>query len=190
MQQAWSNIDSGLVTVGAASVVKAVTKVVACKSRSQSVYRLFESVLTEVLGAVDGHSEYMLCEPAECPNCGASITEYTLVRCEGEWEASTSTQSFGELGSTECDKTNIIFIDDTLLSEAQAFISGCEHCDPNAEMAFDYILDAVTQSEPTTTEYVMCRPPKCPCCHRDVTEKTLVVSRPSGCSDSTIPDYQ
>ena len=36
--------------------------------------------------------------------------------------------------------------------------------------------DAVTGCDPAVTEYVMSQPAKCPGCHRDVTEKTLVIA--------------
>jgi hypothetical protein len=70
----------------------------------------------------------------------------------------------------------IILITDTVLRRAQNLIAFCEHCDPeNSEFLFDNILDRVTGSDPTKTEYLLEVPAKCPNCRRDVFEKTLVV---------------
>ena len=63
---------------------------------------------------------------------------------------------------------------EAFVREAEASISGCAQCSHGAELTFDYILDEVTNCDPTLTEYVICRPAKCPRCHGDVTEKTLV----------------
>jgi len=72
------------VALGEASVEKAQMRVVACQSCSPSVSRAFGSVLTEVLGATALATEYLVCAPAQCPNCGQPIDERTMVRCEGE----------------------------------------------------------------------------------------------------------
>jgi len=164
-----------LVTVGAASVLKAQSKVVACQACSPSVSRPFGSVLTEVLaGASVPGLEYMICAPAECPNCGGTIVENTLVRCEGERnEDATPTYADYE---TSWEETNVILVDESVLTEAASFISGCEQCVPYAEMTFDYILDAVTERDPSSTEYVLCHAAKCPRCHEEVTEKTFVIA--------------
>jgi hypothetical protein len=158
-----------LVAVGEPSILKALRRVAACQSCGESVSRPFSSVLSEVLGATGPSSEYVVCVPARCPSCAQPIIENTLVRCEGD--APNAALYFGQCW----EENKVVLINETLLSEAQAFISGCEHCcDPSAEIAFDYILDALTECDPTITEYVMCRPAKCSRCHHEVTEKTLV----------------
>ena len=43
-----------------------------------------------------------------------------------------------------------------------------------AESPFDVILDRITGSDPSATDYVLESPAKCPNCHRDVLEKTLI----------------
>jgi hypothetical protein len=173
MTQKSATAGSPLVALGEASILKAQNRVVACQGCSASVSRPFGSVLAEILGASTPLSEYLLCAPAQCPNCDLPIVESTLVRCEGEIGEAT-TVAVGDL--TPCsDDVNVILINERLLSEAQAFISGCERCSVNAEMTFDYILDAVTGHDPSMTEYVMCRPATCPRCCREVTEKTRVV---------------
>jgi len=37
-----------------------------------------------------------------------------------------------------------------------------------------FILDRVTGSDPSVTDYVLEQPAKCPNCHRDICEKTLM----------------
>jgi hypothetical protein len=43
-----------------------------------------------------------------------------------------------------------------------------------AEIPFDNILDRVTGSDPSVTDYVLESPAKCPNCRREILEKTLV----------------
>jgi hypothetical protein len=57
----------------------------------------------------------------------------------------------------------------------ERLIESCEHCNPEgAEIPFDNILDRVTGSDPSVTDYILESPAKCPNCRRDVLEKTLV----------------
>jgi hypothetical protein len=175
MREKVVTIGIELVAVGGASIQKAQKRVAACQSCSASVSRPFSSIIIEVLGAAGPISEYVLCAPARCPNCAQPIVENTLVRCEGELEddAPNAPLDFGRCWD---ENNNVVLINEAILSEAQASISGCEHCDASAGIAFDYILDAVTKCESTITEYVMCRAAKCPRCHHEVTEKTLVAA--------------
>jgi len=75
-------------------------------------------------------------------------------------------------GSVE--DVHIFLVDGPVLSEGLSWVSGCEHCSEYALIRFDYILDALTGADPTT-EYIMCRPPRCPRCRLRITEKTRVV---------------
>jgi hypothetical protein len=72
-------------------------------------------------------------------------------------------------------ETNVVLIDEETMVEAQALITACEHCDERAEMAFDYLLDALTGCDPSQTEYLMCRRAHCPSCFREITEKDLII---------------
>ncbi len=163
-----------LVTVGEASILKAQARVIACQECSPAVSRSFSSILTEVLGATSPVTEYVMCAQAHCPNCGQLIEENTLVRCEGERDEPTAT------GCKEYEPvwedTDVILVDQAVLAQAQAFITGCEQCVPYAEMTFDYILDEVTHRDPATTEYVLCRAARCPRCSGEVTEKTFIIA--------------
>jgi hypothetical protein len=69
----------------------------------------------------------------------------------------------------------IVLVDDTVLRKAQNLIAFCQYCDrESAEFPFDLLLDRVTGSDPTRTDYILEAPAKCPNCRRDVLEKTLV----------------
>jgi hypothetical protein len=71
--------------------------------------------------------------------------------------------------------TNIVLLSESQIIEAEDFVVGCEQCAAHAEISFDYLLDALTGSDPSSTEYLMPRPAKCPQCLGDVTEKTLII---------------
>lgn len=72
------------------------------------------------------------------------------------------------------EETNIILVDEGVLREAVEWVSGCEQCETGALHSFDYILDATTGADPTTTEYILFRPVMCPQCSGHITEKTRV----------------
>ena len=50
-------------------------------------------------------------------------------------------------------------------------IAGCEACSETAEIPFDNILDRVTGSDPSVTDYIFEEPAKCPRCRHDILEK-------------------
>ena len=68
----------------------------------------------------------------------------------------------------------VVLIDVTTLRNAERLIESCEHCNPDAEIPFDAMLDRVTGSDPPVTDYILESPAKCPRCFRDIIEKTLV----------------
>jgi len=53
-------------------------------------------------------------------------------------------------------------------------IDGCEACSEAAQMPFDYVLDDLTGSDPSVTDYMLEAPAKCLQCGCSITEKTLV----------------
>jgi hypothetical protein len=116
-----------------------------------------------------------LCAPARCPNCSEHIIENTLVRCVGEVDEEFAIGEDREFDPA-LEDSDVVLVDESVLREAQGFVAGCGQCYPSAEMTFDYILDEVTGCDPTSTEYVLCHPAKCPRCAREITEKTLVVA--------------
>ena len=70
---------------------------------------------------------------------------------------------------------NVVLINASTLHEAERLLEPCEHCNPEgAEIPFDNILDRVTGSDPSVTDYVLEQPAKCPSCRREILEKTLI----------------
>ena len=69
----------------------------------------------------------------------------------------------------------VILVDAPILRKAERLIESCEHCnEDDAQIPFDNILDRVTGSDPSVTDYVLELPAKCPNCRREILEKTLV----------------
>jgi hypothetical protein len=157
---------SELIAVGQASMLKALNGVSGCQACDKTSWVRFETVLQSALGK-RSDMEYFLCCPAECPNCAAPILESTLVRLG----------SFPACLELLPQQTDVVFVDEPTLLEAQSFITGCQHCGPErAEFGFDQILDNITGCDPTVTEYVICHAARCPRCDREVMEKTLVIA--------------
>jgi len=78
------------------------------------------------------------------------------------------------------EQQNVVLINTATLQKAERLIESCEYCNPEgAEIPFDNILDRVTGSDPSMTDYIPETPGKCPrCCHQ-INEKTLV--EPNDC---------
>ena len=73
------------------------------------------------------------------------------------------------------EEQNIILVPVATLLQAERFIESCEFCNPDVpDIAFDNILDELTGSDPTVTDYLLETPAMCPHCHREINEKTLV----------------
>ena len=69
----------------------------------------------------------------------------------------------------------MITIDAAVVCAPEKLIESCEHCNPEgAAIPFDVVLDRVTASDPSVTDYVLEEPAKCPHCRREILEKTLV----------------
>jgi hypothetical protein len=73
------------------------------------------------------------------------------------------------------EQHRILLVRAFIVRKADWRIESCEHCNPEgAELPFADILNQVTGSDPSVTDYLLERPAKCPNCRRDVLEKTLV----------------
>ena len=73
------------------------------------------------------------------------------------------------------EEQQVVLIDAETLRQAENLIESCEQCNMvGAEIPFDAILDRVTGSDPSVTDYVLEQPAKCPIYKRDILEKTLV----------------
>jgi hypothetical protein len=72
-------------------------------------------------------------------------------------------------------RQNIIVIASSTLCQAQQLVESCEYCNwTGAEIPFDWILDEITGSDSTVTDYIREAAAKCPNCRREIYEKTLV----------------
>jgi hypothetical protein len=73
------------------------------------------------------------------------------------------------------EEQQVVLIDAETLRKAEKLIESCAHCNPEgAEIPFDNILDRVTRSDPSVTDYVLATPAKCPNCRREILEKSLI----------------
>ena len=73
------------------------------------------------------------------------------------------------------ERQNVTLIETVTLGEAERLIESCEACNPkSAQIPFDYILDQVTGSDPSLTDYILEEPAKCPDCRGEILEKTLI----------------
>ena len=73
------------------------------------------------------------------------------------------------------EQQNVILVDAATLRESEKRIESCERCHPDdADIPFDWILDRVTGSDPSVTDYILEEPAKCPNCRREILEATLL----------------
>ena len=70
------------------------------------------------------------------------------------------------------EQQNVVLVSAGTLCEAERLIESCEGCNPEgAEIPFDNILDRVTGSDPSVTDYILAAPAECPNCRRDIFRK-------------------
>src|SRR5215471_18435793 len=75
----------------------------------------------------------------------------------------------------EIERQIIVLVETATLRQAERLIESCEYCnEEGAEIPFDIILDRVTGSDPTVTDYILEEPAKCPHCRREIFDKTLI----------------
>jgi hypothetical protein len=113
----------------------------------------------------------VVCQPAKCPNCTGEETDSLAVPAPDE----DGCPPVLEYYDPPTDETEVVLIDTSTLGQAQERIARCEYCTSDAELTFDYILDAVTGCDPTVTQYVLCAPARCPYCFHEINEKSLVI---------------
>jgi len=78
-----------------------------------------------------------------------------------------------ESGVTQ-KETTVVLVDEPIVAESEQWLISCENCAKHPVISFVYLLDALTGCEPSETEYLMCRPARCPRCNGNVCETTLV----------------
>ena len=64
----------------------------------------------------------------------------------------------------------VVLVERSMIRKAERLIESCERCNPEAEIPFDWILDRITGSDPSVTDYLLEAPAGCPTCHRDILE--------------------
>jgi hypothetical protein len=75
------------------------------------------------------------------------------------------------------EEQNIVFVEAATARRAAKLVESCEQRNAaDAEIPFDHLLDRITGSDPSVTDYILAEPAKCPRCFRELTEKTLVES--------------
>jgi hypothetical protein len=72
------------------------------------------------------------------------------------------------------EEQNIVLIYVATVQKAQRMISSCEACSNDAEIPFESILDRLTGSDPSVTDYILETPATCLQCGAEINEKTLV----------------
>ena len=72
------------------------------------------------------------------------------------------------------EQQNVVPVDASTLQKAQRMVGGCEACSEDAELPFENILDRLTGSDPTVTDYFLEAPTRCLQCGAEIHQKTLV----------------
>jgi len=73
------------------------------------------------------------------------------------------------------EQQNVVLVNAATLQQAEKLIESCEACNPEgAEIPVDAVLDRVTGSDPSVTDYILESGAQCPNCGRVILEKTLV----------------
>jgi hypothetical protein len=68
------------------------------------------------------------------------------------------------------EQQNVVMIDAATLQKAQRLLTGCEACSEDVEIPFDNILDRLTGSNPSVTDYLLEVPTKCLQCGTEINE--------------------
>ena len=76
--------EKNVVLIDAATLQKAQRLIIGCEACLEDAEDIFESILDQVTGCDPTVTDYVLEEPARCLQCGAKVTEKTLV----EWSPS------------------------------------------------------------------------------------------------------
>jgi hypothetical protein len=72
------------------------------------------------------------------------------------------------------EQQKVVLVDAETVAQAQGAIVGCEACSEDAEIPFVIVLDQLTDSDPSVTDYVLEVPARCLQCGAEINEKTLV----------------
>jgi hypothetical protein len=139
-----------------------------CNELADLTIEMFETQAAD--DTVSG--EAVICQPGRCSKCSAEGADAAYLQSHGP---ATDDSHVLEYYDPLTEQTEIVLVEAATLEQAQERIVRCEHCTDDAEITFDYVLDAITGCDPTVTQYVLYTPAKCPHCLHDVNEKTLVI---------------
>jgi hypothetical protein len=161
--------------VGTKNTLKAQDRLISCEKCDQFAVTPFKRLLDESTPEA-GSTEAALSEPVKCPSCLHIVDEDTLVAFRSDVE-SAEDSPVAEYFDPPLEEMTVHLVGENLRAAAQSMISGCDQCCDCPEITFDCILDELTGCDPKSTEYILCRPARCPRCRRDVTERTIVLPR-------------
>jgi hypothetical protein len=161
-----------MVAIGLDTLTEAQSRIIACEGCDPDANRPFSAVLDEVTDRMDLAADYILMGAVTCSNCASEITERTLVVFASSAEPGSAMPKYFD---PPLEETDIVLIDDPVISEAESFVQACEGCSEEAEFAFDQIVDSITGCDPARTDYIMARNAQCPRCRGGIAEKTLVL---------------
>jgi hypothetical protein len=71
----------------------------------------------------------------------------------------------------------VVLVESATLCQAERLIESCEHCNDDGAQIPLIILDRITGSDPSVTDYILQEPAKCPNCRGEILEKTLIEHR-------------
>ena len=72
-----------ILALGAATIHRAQEAISSCEACNKDAELPFDWILDEVTGRDGANTDYFLTEPAQCPRCGCTIIEKTLVEADG-----------------------------------------------------------------------------------------------------------
>ena len=161
--------------MGTKNTLRAHDRLISCEKCDPFAVTPFKRLLDESAGEADS-SEVASSEAAKCPSCFNVVTEDTLIAFRGDTDAVEGSDGAGYF-DPPLEEMTVHLVGENLRAAAQSMISGCDQCCDCPEITFDCILDELTGCDPKSTEYILCRAARCPRCHRDVTERTIVLPR-------------
>jgi hypothetical protein len=161
--------------LGTKNTLKAHDRLISCEKCDPFAVTPFKRLLDESAEETDS-SEVVSSEPAKCPSCFSTVKEDTLIAFRSDMDAVVGSAG-ADYFDPPLEEMTVHLVGENLRAAAQSMISGCDQCCDCPEITFDCILDELTGCDPKSTEYILCRPARCPRCRRDVTERTIVLPR-------------
>jgi len=161
--------------LGTKNTLNAQDRLISCEKCDRFAVTPFKKLLEE--SAQEPLStDVVTTDSVKCPACSNIVGEETLVAFRNDMDPADVPAS-EDYFDPPLEEMTVRLIGENLRAAAQSMISGCDQCCDCPEITFDCILDELTGCDPKSTEYILCRPARCPRCRRDVTERTIVLPR-------------